>query len=325
VSAPLRSTGRIRAEPNPIRVDPRIPQAVLLGATHLEWAAEGASMVEVHVDCPAGPLVSRSGPSGSFDTGEWVRNGTTFFLQDVSGGHPLAPDYTLDTVTVAVRGVEAPAVGAVEFGQLRRVTPISREWGFDRGQPIDRYYVEEFVAAHAADIQGRVLEFGDDAYTRRFGGDRVTIRDVMNYPHRTEQTTFLADLANAQAIPNDLFDCVICTQTLQCVLDTRAAIDTLRRILKPGGVLLATFPGISQTYDAVWGDRWYWNFTSISARALFGKAFGAAATRVEFRGNVLSAISFLHGLASAELTKEELDARDSAYEVTIAVRAVKTG
>ena len=71
-------------------------------------------------------------------------------------------------------------VGTVDFGHFRRLIPISKEWGFDRGLPIDRYYIERFLQRHAADIRGRVLEVGDNAYTRRFGGDRVTNSDVIN-------------------------------------------------------------------------------------------------------------------------------------------------
>ena len=39
---------------------------------------------------------------------------------------------------------------------VRRVMPISKKHGFDRGTPIDRYYTESFLEAHQADIQGRV-------------------------------------------------------------------------------------------------------------------------------------------------------------------------
>jgi SAM-dependent methyltransferase len=260
-----------------------------------------------------------------------VRDGTVFYLQDVSDGKLLAPENTLDFVTVAlcvrdVGGVASravPLVGAVRFGDFRRPTPISYEWGFDRGQPIDRYYIENFLSAQAGDIQGHVLEFGNDSYTRRFGCDKVMTRDVLNYPYRTEETTFLTDLVSAPEIPSEIFDCVICTQTLQLVWDTRAAIRTLHRVLKPGGVLLATFPGLSQTYDTNWGERWYWNFTSVSARELFGEVFGGEHTVVDVHGNVLAAISFLHGLSAAELTVSELEARVPGYEVTISVRAVK--
>jgi hypothetical protein len=41
-------------------------------------------------------------------------------------------------------------------------------------------------------------------------------------------------------------------------------------------------------------------------------------------GNVLAAISFLHGLAAEELRPEELDHRDTDYELLITVRARKS-
>src|ERR687895_460818 len=66
-----------------------------------------------------------------------------------------------------------PPVGSLRLGSLRRVTPISRNYGFDRGTPIDRHYIERFLTRHAGDVRGRVLEVGDDEYTRRFGGERV--------------------------------------------------------------------------------------------------------------------------------------------------------
>ena len=70
-----------------------------------------------------------------------------------------------------------PRIGSVNFGQLRRLTPISSKFGMDRGLPIDRYYIEAFLEAHAGDIRGRVLELGDDDYTRRYGRERVAVAE----------------------------------------------------------------------------------------------------------------------------------------------------
>jgi SAM-dependent methyltransferase len=216
-----------------------------------------------------------------------------------------------------------PQAAPVRFGSLRRVTPISREFGYDRGLPIDRYYIENFLARHAEDIQGRVLEIGDDYYTRKYGGNRVKISDVLHVEEGNPQATIVADLTRADHIPSDAFDCVIFTQTLQLIYDVRSAIRTLHRILKPGGVLLATFPGVSLIARDQWGETWYWAFTTLSARLLFEEAFPVANVTVDTRGNVLAAISYLHGLAVEELHKEELDHEDHSYEVLITVRAVK--
>src|SRR6185312_2075371 len=67
-----------------------------------------------------------------------------------------------------------PPSGRVRFGDLRRTTPIASDFGYARGGPVDRYYIEGFLARHADDIRGRVLEVGDASYTHRFGGSRVT-------------------------------------------------------------------------------------------------------------------------------------------------------
>ncbi len=219
-----------------------------------------------------------------------------------------------------------PPVGFVRFGSLHRLQPISGVFGFDRGQCIDRYYIENFLAAYSEDIQGHVLEIGDDGYTRRFGGQKVVKSDVLHVQEGNPKATLVADLTCAGHIPSDTFDCIVFTQTLQHIYDVRAALRHLYRILKPGGVLLATFPGISQIsrYDM---DRWgdYWRFTSLSARRLFEEVFPPENVTVKAHGNVLSAIAFLHGLAAEELRREELDYHDPDYEVIITVRAVKPG
>jgi SAM-dependent methyltransferase len=212
----------------------------------------------------------------------------------------------------------------IDFGALRRLEPVSRDFGFNRGLPIDRFYIEQFLTAQQADIRGHVLELGDDTYTRRFGGDRVTHSDVLHATNENPKATIVADLTRGDAIATDSFDCVIFTQSLPFIYDVHTALNTLQRILKPKGVVLATFPGISQIsrYDMErWGD--YWRFTSLSARRLFDEAFAADNVTVQAYGNVLVAVAFLHGLAAQELTEEELNHRDPDYEVVIAVRAIK--
>jgi len=221
------------------------------------------------------------------------------------------------------RGSRQPAVGHVAFGDLRRVDPISRRWGYDRGKPVDRYYIERFLGSSADAINGHVLEVGDNRYTRQFGGMRVRQSDVLHVSEGNPRATIVADLSRANEIPANRFDCIILCQTLQLIYDPAAAVATIHRILAPGGTVLATFPGITQTSDAAWRDQWYWSFTSAAARRLFGDVFGSDSVDVRARGNVLAAISFLHGLAAEELSPRELDRDDPEYEVLITVKATK--
>jgi SAM-dependent methyltransferase len=212
----------------------------------------------------------------------------------------------------------------VRLGGLRRLSPVSREFGYDRGQPVDRHYIELFLSEFAADIQGQVLEIGDDSYSRRFGGSRVSGQDVLHVSTGHPSATIIANLEDAPQIPSGRFDCIILTQTLHLIYDIRAAVATLHRILKPGGVLLVTLPGISQ----ICHDRGYpatdsWRFTAYSAKRLFNEYFPENEVHVQTYGNVLAATAFLYGLATRELKPNELDHHDSDYPVIIGVRARK--
>ncbi len=216
-----------------------------------------------------------------------------------------------------------PPVGWVRFGSLRRLAPISRDYGYDRGLPIDRYYIEAFLERHAHDIRGRVLEVGDDAYTRRFGGDAVTSCDILHMPPGTETSTVVADLANAPHIPDNTYDCIVLTQTLQYIFDLRSAIATLHRVLVPGGVVLVTAPGITQIVECPWRENWFWGFTEASARKLFLERFPMESIRVDTPGNVVTATAFLQGLSADELRARELAHDDRDYQLMVTVRAEK--
>jgi hypothetical protein len=196
-------------------------------------------------------------------------------------------------------------IGGVRFGDLGRHEPLCRDFGWQRGGPIDRHYIEKFLEANRDDIRGRVLEIGDSSYTRRFGGEKVSAADALHVSPDVPTATIVGDLATGIGVPSDAFDCIILTQTLPFIYEVRAAVANAHRALKPGGVALATFPGISQISPNDM-DRWgqFWSFTDASARRLFGDEFGAANVTVETHGSVLTATAFLQGVAASELTTE---------------------
>ena len=204
----------------------------------------------------------------------------------------------------------------------RRLTPVSREFGFERGTPVDRYFIERFLETNSNVIQGRVLEIGDSAYTRQFGGNRVSCGDILSVKTDAPANVIAADLSSAPNIPSDTYDCIIVTQTLHLIYDFHAAVLTLHRILKPGGVLLVTVPGISPLSIDEWKDTWYWSFTKLSMTRVFDETFGPM-VEVEADGNVVAATAFLQGIASCELTPEELTYCDPQFEVLIHVKATK--
>lgn len=207
----------------------------------------------------------------------------------------------------------------VRLGTLRRTDPVSERWGWDRGLPVDRYYVEQFLAGHRGDIHGRILEVKDDGYSRRFGSqiERVEVLDI---DPGNPLATIVADLAAADGIPDGSFDCVVLTQTLQYIYDLRAAIGHTHRILRSGGAALVTVPTVSRVVvEDGWSD--YWRFTAASCTQLFQERFGEVS--VKPLGNVLSSIAFLSGMATEDLRRAELDVQDDRFPVIVAVRALK--
>jgi hypothetical protein len=209
---------------------------------------------------------------------------------------------------------------------LTRLEPVSRTFGFDRGKPVDRWYIERFLAAHADDVRGRVLEVAETTYTEWYGESDVTRSDVLYAAPGSPVATVVGNLATGEGLPHEAYDCFVMTQTLQVIYDVAAAVRGTREVLAPDGVLLATVPGISQISREDrrdWGD--WWRFTSDSARRLFAEAYGPENVEVEAHGNVLSAACFLYGLAAEELSEDELAHHDPDFELLMTIRAVKRG
>jgi glycosyltransferase involved in cell wall biosynthesis len=239
----------------------------------------------------------------------------------ISAARAALPPASRRLIRGAVR--RARSLGPVRWGSLRRLVPLSREFGYDRGLPVDRFYVERFLAQNAHAIAGRVLEVGDSEYTHRFGGNKIARADVLNIEDGHPETTIVADLAEGDTIPSATFDCLIITQTLQLLYDLSAAVKTLHRILRPGGTLLATFPGISPISSDRWSKTWFWSLTPLAAARLFGDVFGAENVEVSAHGNVLTTVAFLEGIAERELRAAELEFDDPQFPMLVTVRAYR--
>ncbi len=214
-----------------------------------------------------------------------------------------------------------------DWSVLRRLQPYRSEFGRRRGQCVDRYYIEKFLASNQEAIRARVAEIGSSEYTVRFGQGRVLQADVLDVNEENSRRTMTVDLAQPHQAPEGLFDCVIATQVLFVIRDYASAIRTLHKMLKPGGTLLLTLPGISPLVSgrlmAGAGEDW-WRFTSRSAHHEFGAVFGETQVDVQTYGNVLTATAFLYGLVSQELSTEELEYHDPGFEVIIGLRATKS-
>lgn len=207
------------------------------------------------------------------------------------------------------------------LGTLRNTTPLSRAWGKDRGTPVDRYYIEQFLLAHRQDIRGKILEVGGRSYTDRFGSDLQSV-DVLDNNPANPHATLIANLENPAGLASEAYNCMVFTQVLQFIYDLDGCLQQLHRALRPGGVLLATVPATSRIDNSLAEDSDLWRFTAAACRRLFGSVFGNEVL-VESHGNVLSSIAFLAGMAREELSPRELDCNDALYPLVLGVRCVK--
>lgn len=207
------------------------------------------------------------------------------------------------------------------FGRVASAEPLSRDFGFSRGTPVDRFYIERFLADHAADIHGRVLEVGDDHYSRRFGGNRVSKQDVLHLRRGEAGATITGDLSDPTTLPPGTFDCIVLTQTLHLIFEMASAIETLHQSLRPGGVLLVTVPGITPIDSGEWESSWYWSLTEAALSRLLCARFRSDKVATRTYGNLFAAAAFLHGAAVEETGTRRLQRLDPSYPVIVAARA----
>jgi len=211
----------------------------------------------------------------------------------------------------------------VIFTDQHKTMPISNVFGYDRGMPVDRYYIEHFLKQNAQLISGRVLEIGDNIYTLNYGGADVT-ESIILTADKQLQGALVGDLTDFQTLPHEYFDCFICTQTLNFIYDIKRAILGSRQLLKSGGFFLGTVAGISQIsqYDM---DRWgdYWRFTKMSLENLFRDYFNGNVEIASY-GNCLAACSLLQGISVEDLPDRSLlDNHDQNYQVILTIKAKK--
>jgi SAM-dependent methyltransferase len=212
-----------------------------------------------------------------------------------------------------LRGLPVP-----RWGNLRRVEPFSGTFGFDRGTPVDRFYLHRFLAENRAVITGRVLEVQVPSYTRTFGHDVATSHTVDIDPKYL--ATYTCDLADAPQIQSSSYDCVLAPNTLPHVADLMGSLRTMLRVVKPGGTVLASAPTLLPLIPD--GDD-YWRLSPAGWRKTLAREWAGCDIAVEGHGNCLAAIAAMHGFALEELTDEELSANDPRYPVLVTIRCRK--
>ncbi len=203
----------------------------------------------------------------------------------------------------------------------KKTHPLSKVYGFDRGAPIDRYYIENFLNKNRQHIKGRCLEVLDNQYTLKFG--KATKSDILDINKNNNKANIYGDLRKLNDVKDNSYDCIILTQVLQFIDEYEKAIQECERILKPGGFLLATVPSLSRVDVASGIENDFWRWTPTGAKFVFSKYFKNKNLVVEGFGNVLAGTGFWVGMAQEDLKEKNLKYFDPNFPILVTIKAQK--
>lgn len=213
---------------------------------------------------------------------------------------------------------ENPLICAIARMPLQ---PASIQFGLERGNAIDRIYIEKFLENNRQYITGNCMEIAEDTYTLKYGHD---VRPYILHVEGWGKNSIKGNLETGEGIPDNFFDCAIITQTLMFTYELQSVAFNIYRTLKQNGTALLTVSGISQIsmYDAEnWGS--YYSFHPDALKKLFNPLFGEQNVQIESFGNVKTAIGMLYGLCYEDLAETDFLVNDGAYPVIITIRLKK--
>jgi SAM-dependent methyltransferase len=232
-------------------------------------------------------------------------------LSDQRWWKALSPRTRRRLLTVLDAGARARRP---RWGNLRRKRPFSEVYGFDRGKPVDRVYIERFLRRKADAITGDVLEVKSADYTTRFGTE-VVRSHVVDIDPTNQTATLIGDICDRETLPVAAFDCVILTQTLQFVHDPASAMGNVWTSLRPGGTALITVPCMGRLDPDLEGsDLWRW--TPQGLGTLLAATAPEATVELEAGGNLVASLATLLGLASQDLRPSDIAEDDPTFPVT---------
>jgi len=203
---------------------------------------------------------------------------------------------------------------------------ISSDFGFNRGSPVDRFYIGEFFSENREILSGVCLEFGDTSYIDKYG---MSVSKKMTFNHSENSSMkgeeLMGDISKIETLPKDVFDCIVCVNVLNFIYDAPAAFLGLRKLLKFGGYVMLTVAGPSAHISRYDMDRWgdYWRMTDKAAiRLAEGARFNVVKSKTY--GNPYSCVAQMNGFCVEDLPEEKLIASHSDYQLVVTLLLSKS-
>ncbi|MBK1987560.1 class I SAM-dependent methyltransferase [Sphaerospermopsis aphanizomenoides BCCUSP55] len=214
-------------------------------------------------------------------------------------------------------GLLSVATHSLNWGDLKKTVPICQAFGLTRGKPVDRYYLNKFIAEIYPQITGNILEIGGipkdkDFYQVNPGSSY----QIMNLEPGLG-IDIVGDAHDVSMIQPESFDSIITFNVLEHCYAPWQVVENIYTWLKPGGKCFAMVPSAVRLHATpmdYWRplpDAFAWMFRNFSQKKLY------------VYGNPISVIASYHGIATEELTTEELDAFHPDYPVATCIVAQK--
>lgn len=199
------------------------------------------------------------------------------------------------------------------------VVPVHEDWGYRRGTPIGRVYIDDFLDMERNYIVGDVMEVSETTYSEKFSNPK-NVKSITAIHVDDVYGCRKANLETFEGLREKEFDTMIITQTLAYIYNLNAVAKNIHKALKNGGYAFITVSDIGhmgrvelENYGA------YWGFHKDGCKKLFSNVFGEENVNVYTYGNAKTAICQLYGLCAEDLDDETLRFHDPIYPMIIGI------
>jgi SAM-dependent methyltransferase len=231
--------------------------------------------------------------------------------------NPTRESFESVVAELADAGLLCPPCGAVDWGSLRRLHPICKRFGFSRGTPIDRYYLDKFVAQIRNRVVGATVEIGGARQNREL----YRLTNVSEYTaidaEAHDYVDVVGDAHDSSLLAPDSADSILAFNVLEHCADPWLVARNMHRWLRTGGCAFCMVPNAQRVHNF---PRDYWRPLPDGVNWLF-RDFGSR--ELSQYGNPTSVIASQLGIAAEELTQAELDAQHPDYPVATCIVATK--
>ncbi|XHU96546.1 MAG: methyltransferase domain-containing protein [cyanobacterium endosymbiont of Rhopalodia gibba] len=214
-------------------------------------------------------------------------------------------------------GLLSPEINSLDWGIFKKLVPICHLFGLTRGTPIDHYYLNQFVEEIRGEIKGKILEIGGTPKDRDFY--EVNAHDsyqVLNLEPGLG-IDIVGDIHDPSVIETESVDSVIIFNVLEHCYAPWIAVQNIYRWLKIGGKYFAMVLNAVRIHGTPID---YWRPLPDGMKYLF-KDFSKQ--KLYIYGNLITLIASYHGIATEELSSEEINNFNLDYPVTTCIVAEK--